>query len=163
MILIIDNYDSFTYNIIQQVGSLSDNLDVVKNNKISISKIQHKNYSHIIISPGPGGPRDAGESINIIRRFYKKIPILGVCLGHQAIGEAFNYRVEKHSSVFHGKTSLIFQKGASEIYDGIPYKFEATRYHSLVINKKNNFNNIVVNACLDDGTIMGVEHRQYPL
>lgn len=163
MILIIDNYDSFTYNIIQQVGSLVDNLEVAKNNKTSISKIERKNYSHIIISPGPGGPKDAGSSINIIHHFYKKIPILGVCLGHQAIGEAFNYKVKKHSSVFHGKTSQIYQKGSSRIYKGLPNKFDATRYHSLVIDKKNNFQGLVVNACLDDGTIMGIEHKKYPL
>jgi len=163
MILIIDNYDSFTYNIIQQVGSLVDKLEVVKNNKIYISNIERKNYSHIIISPGPGGPKDAGSIINIIHHFYRKIPILGVCLGHQAIGEAFNYKVKKHSSVFHGKTSKIYQKGASRIYKGVPNKFEATRYHSLVINKKNNFQDLVVNAYLNDGTIMGIEHKKYPL
>ena len=163
MILIIDNYDSFTYNIIQQVGSLVDNLKVAKNDKTSISEIEHKNYSHIIISPGPGGPRDAGESINIIHYFYKKIPILGVCLGHQALGEAFNCKVKKNSSVFHGKTSQIYQKVASRIYKGLPNKFKATRYHSLVIDRKNNFHDLVVNACLHDGTIMGIEHKKYPL
>ena len=163
MILIIYNYDSFTYNIIQQAGPLVDKLEVAKNNKISIRKIKCKNYSHIIISPGPGGPKDAGESINIIRNFYKKIPILGICLGHQAIGEAFNCNVKKHASVFHGKVSSIYQEGASRIYKGLPNKFKATRYHSLVIDKKNNFQDFVVNACLNDGTIMGIEHKKYPL
>ncbi len=163
MILIIDNYDSFTYNIIQQVGSLTDKLEVVKNNKASINQISSKNYSHIIISPGPGGPRDAGNSINVIHNFYKKVPILGVCLGHQAIGKAFNCKVNRHSSVYHGKTSQIYKEGTSKLYKGIPNKFIATRYHSLIIDMKNNFDDIVVNARLDDGTIMGIEHKKYPL
>ena len=124
MILIIDNYDSFTYNIIQQVGEVSDQLELVKNDKISINQISSKKYSHIIISPGPGGPRDAGESINVINNFYKKIPILGVCLGHQAIGEAFDLRIKKHSSIYHGKTSLINHGGVSKIYKDIVKRFK---------------------------------------
>jgi len=163
MILIIDNYDSFTYNIIQQVGKITDELEVVKNNKISTKLISEKKYSHIIISPGPGGPKSAGQSINIINSFYKKIPILGVCLGHQVIGDAFEFEVKKHSERYHGKTSLIHHEGVSKIYKNIPREFHATRYHSLVIEKKNILNDIAVNAWLKDGTIMGIEHEKYPL
>ena len=163
MILIIDNYDSFTYNIVQQVGSLVDSLEVAKNNKTSISKIERKNYSHIIISPGPGSPKDAGSSINIIHHFYKKMPILGVCLGHQAIGEAFNYKVKKHSSVFHGKTSQIYQKEASRIYKGLPNKFEATRYHSLTVEPNSVPDVLEVTAQTKDGVIMGLAHKKHPI
>lgn len=163
MILIIDNYDSFTYNIVQQVGKHSIELDIVKNNKIAVDQINNRNYSHIIISPGPGDPKQAGSSVDIITKFYKKIPILGVCLGHQAIGKAFNCRIVKHSSIYHGKKSKIHHKGRSRLYRGVPMKFDATRYHSLVIEGNSISNDIDVNAWLGDGTIMGVEHKKYPL
>ena len=163
MILIIDNYDSFTYNIVQYVGEINKNIYVEKNDKISIKKINNMQPSHIIISPGPGKPCDAGNCMDIIKYYYQKIPILGVCLGHQAIGETFGCNVKKHTSVVHGKTSLICHDKISKLYNGIPDKFDATRYHSLIIDNKNVDNNLKINAWLSDRTIMGIEHIKYPL
>ena len=163
MILIIDNYDSFTYNLVQYIGEMNSNLLVKKNDEIDSSEINNLNCSHIIISPGPGMPCDAGASVKIIREFYKRIPILGVCLGHQAIGEVFGCTIKRHNSIFHGKISKIYNNNKSKLYKGVPESFEATRYHSLIIDKKSIVNQLIVNSWLEDGSVMGVEHCKYPL
>ena len=164
MILIIDNYDSFTYNIIQYVGEITSNFEIKKNDSISIDPSGIKNkYSHIIISPGPGNPENSGQCIEIVKKCYSEMPILGICLGHQVIAKAFDGKIVKHSHIVHGKTSIIYQNGESKIYDGVPLEFEATRYHSLIIEKSTLCNNFIVNAVLDDGSIMGIEHKSLPV
>ena len=164
MILIIDNYDSFTYNIVQYVGELSKDILIKKNDVITIEKINQLKCSHIIISPGPGAPQNAGNCINIIKHFYNKMPILGICLGHQAIGEAFGCIVRSHNSIFHGKTSEIWHNESSKLFKKIPSNFQATRYHSLIIDRESvNNESIIINAWLEDKTIMGIEHNKFPL
>ena len=163
MILVIDNYDSFTYNIVQYAGEINNNICVHKNDQITTEKIKDIHPTHIIISPGPGNPRQAGKCIDIIKYFYEEIPILGVCLGHQAIGEAFGCKVKKHDSIIHGMTSSINHNKISKLFNSIPEKFKATRYHSLIIDKNTLNKNLKVNAWLKDKTIMGIEHIKYPL
>ena len=163
MILIIDNYDSFTYNVYQYVGEFESDIVIEKNDRITVQKIRKMNCSHIIISPGPGDPNEAGKSMNIIKNFYTSIPILGVCLGHQAIGEAFGCQIKKHSSIYHGKVSKIYHNKESKLYKNIPESFNATRYHSLIISQQSFNNDLIVNAKLKDGTIMGIEHKNAPL
>ena len=163
MILIIDNYDSFTYNLYQYASEFCPDINIKKNNDISLKEISSSKYSHIIISPGPGRPEDSGLCLNVIKNFYKEIPILGVCLGHQAIGEVFGATIKKHISVCHGKVSTIIHNQSSIIYNEIPEKFQATRYHSLIVDKKTLSKKLKVTAKLEDGTIMGIEHRKYNL
>ena len=163
MILIIDNYDSFTYNIIQCVGSLPNEMDIKKNDDGSLKNIVDRQYSHIIISPGPGSPDEAGNCISVIKDCYKHTPILGICLGHQAIAESFGCIVKKHSSIVHGKTSMISHNNDSPLYKSIPKIFEATRYHSLVVDRNTICESLIVNAKLTDGTVMGIEHSVYPV
>jgi len=163
VILIIDNYDSFTYNIYQYVGEYEPDIVIEKNDKITIQAIKSMKCSHIIISPGAGDPNDAGKSINIIKNFYTQIPILGVCLGHQAIGEAFGCTIKKHSSIYHGKVSKIYHSKKSKLYKNIPNCFNATRYHSLIISYQSFNKDLIVNAKLEDGSIMGIQHRSSPL
>ena len=159
MILIVDNYDSFTYNLFQYISEFSKNIIIKKNDDI----IKPLTYSHIIISPGPGTPSQSGNSLRIIKEFYNKTPILGVCLGHQAIGEFFDGKVEKHTTICHGKVSEIIHNKRSILYNEIPGKFYATRYHSLVINRESLHKDLIINATLKDGTIMGIEHKNYKL
>ncbi|HXN07921.1 MAG TPA: aminodeoxychorismate/anthranilate synthase component II, partial [Nitrospiria bacterium] len=135
MILVIDNYDSFTYNLVQYLGELDQSLEVRRNDEISIPEIESMKPSRIVISPGPGAPCDAGISIELIRKFSGKIPILGVCLGHQAIGEAFGGEVVRAPRLMHGKTSPVHHDGKT-IFKGLPNPFEATRYHSLIIRRE---------------------------
>jgi len=163
MILIIDNYDSFTYNIVQYVGCITEKIEIYKNDLIPVSKVENNYYSHIIISPGPGEPSKAGKCVELIKNFYKTIPIFGICLGHQAIGEAFGASVSKNNLVVHGKVSQIYNDNKSILYKNIPNIFEATRYHSLIINKNTINENFKINAWLSDKTIMGIEHKNYPL
>jgi len=163
MILIIDNYDSFTYNLYQYVKEFCNNVKIKKNDAISINQIELFKYSHIIISPGPGSPNNSGICLEVVENFYKKIPILGVCLGHQVIGQAFKAKIKEHSSVCHGKVSTIIHDQSSLLYKNIPEKFQATRYHSLVIDKYTLNSSFKINATLEDGTIMGIEHNQYKL
>ena len=163
MILLIDNYDSFTYNIYQYVIAQNNNVDLVKNNSVDFSQINLGSYSHIIISPGPGTPSDSGQSIEVIKKYYKKIPILGVCLGHQAIGQFFGSKIINHKEIYHGKVSNIYHNNKSNLYKQIPEKFAATRYHSLVIDNKKLGSDLQINAKLSDGTIMGIEHIKYPI
>ena len=162
MILIIDNYDSFTYNLFQYISEFEQNVVIYKNDEITISKIKKMNCSHIIISPGPGVPSNAGICVEVVKYFYTKLPILGICLGHQVIGTAFKCNIKKHDSIIHGKTSIIHHDKTSMLYNEIPDRFEATRYHSLVIDRESLKNQLKVNSWLNDQTIMGVEHVEYP-
>ncbi len=163
MILIIDNYDSFTYNIVQYVGCITEKIEIFKNDLLPVDKIENNYYSHIIISPGPGNPTNAGKCIQIIKNFYKSIPILGICLVHQAIEEAFGSTISKHDLVVHGKVSQIFNDNKSILYKNIPDVFKGARYHSLIINKNTIPSDLIINAWLSDRTVMGIEHKNYPL
>lgn len=162
MILIIDNYDSFTYNLYQYVGELAEDVLVYRNDQITIEQIEKLSPEKIIISPGPCSPKEAGISVDVIRQFAQKVPILGVCLGHQAIGEAFGGRIIRSPEIMHGKTSLIYHDGKT-IFRGLPNPFEATRYHSLVIEKESLPDSLIVTAWTSNGIIMGVRHRIYPI
>ena len=161
MILIIDNYDSFTYNIVQYIGELNYDTVVFRNDAIGVSDIAKMKPEKIVISPGPKSPESAGITVDVIKSFYKEIPILGICLGHQAIGYAFGGEIIRAANIMHGKVSAI-KHDFSIIYGGIPSPFEATRYHSLVINKENVPEAIKVTAVsLDDNEIMGIEVKGY--
>ena len=164
MILLIDNYDSFTYNLVHYVEELDYDVEIYRNDKISLNKIKRLNPKKIIISPGPCTPNEAGISINLIKKFYKDIPILGVCLGHQAIAQAFGAKIVKAKKIMHGKVSMMTNLG-SRIFSGIPKKFYATRYHSLVIQNNTLPNDFkIISDTIDNGkkVIMGIEHNQYP-
>ena len=164
MISLIDNYDSFTYNLVHYVEELGHNVQVYRNDKISLKKIAKLNPKKIIISPGPCTPNEAGICLDLVKRFYDKMPILGVCLGHQSIGQAFGAKIIKASKIMHGKTSKVSNLG-SKIFKGLPTSFEATRYHSLVIKNgtlPKNFR--VISETIDNkkNVIMGIEHENYP-
>lgn len=159
MTLIIDNYDSFTYNLVQYIGSINPKLRVFRNDKISIQDIKKMNPDRIVISPGPGKPENAGLSIDIVREFGSAIPILGICLGHQAITVAYGGEVNRANEIVHGKTSIITHSN-SKIFDGIPNKFEATRYHSLIAIKDSFPSELKIIAETDDGIIMALEHEK---
>ncbi|MGC8554293.1 MAG: anthranilate synthase component II [Candidatus Acidulodesulfobacterium sp.] len=161
MILIIDNYDSFTYNIVQYIGELNYDTVVFRNDAIDVSDIAKMKPEKIVISPGPKYPESAGITVDVIKKFYKEIPILGICLGHQAIGYAFGGEIIRAANIMHGKVSAI-KHDSSIIYGGIPSPFQATRYHSLVINKEKVPEAIKVTAVsLDDNEIMGIELKGY--
>ena len=162
MILVIDNYDSFTYNLVQYLGELGADLLVYRNDTITIEQMRELRPERIVISPGPGVPADAGVSIPAIREFTGKIPILGVCLGNQAIGEAFGGRVVRASYLMHGKISEICHDSLT-IFRGLPYRFKATRYHSLIVEKESLPDLLEVSATTPDGLIMGLRHRKYPV
>lgn len=162
MILFIDNYDSFVYNLVQYVGSIYGNLRIFRNDEISVDEIEKLSPSGIIISPGPGWPKDAGISEEVIRRFYTKVPILGVCLGHQAIGEVFGAKIIHAKKIMHGKTSIIVHNQQG-IFKDIPIPFKATRYHSLVIDPATLPSELEVTATSEDEEIMGIRHKEYPL
>lgn len=159
MILVIDNYDSFTYNLVQYLGELGAEPVVYRNDAITIEQMRLLGPERILISPGPGVPSDAGVTIDTIRAFAGKIPILGVCLGHQAIGEAFGGRVVRAPYLMHGKTSEICHDSAT-IFRGLPYRFKATRYHSLIVEKDGLPESLEVSATTPDGIIMGLRHRR---
>ena len=161
-ILVIDNYDSFTFNLVQSFGILGAAIKVARNDKIGILDIIEMKLSGIVISPGPGRPEDAGISRQLISYFYKKIPILGVCLGHQCIGEVFGAEIINSSTVVHGKTSLIFHDGRT-IFKDLENPFKAARYHSLIVKKSTIPPDFEVSARTDGGTIMGIRHRKYRL
>jgi anthranilate synthase component II len=165
MILLIDNYDSFTWNLVQRLGELDAGLDirVVRNDQITPDEVANLRPSHLIISPGPCTPREAGISNDLLQRFAVTIPILGVCLGHQCIGHVFGGEVVRNYRVMHGKTSLIYHDKQG-VFQGLSYPFEATRYHSLVIRRESFHNpDFVVSAWTEEGEIMGVRHRTWPL
>lgn len=162
MILIIDNYDSFTYNIAQELGELGAEVRVIRNDHISVNEVRALNPSHIVISPGPGFPKDSGVSPQVIRELGHEIPLLGVCLGHQAIGEVFGGVVSHAQRQMHGKISLMHHEGDA-LFEGLPNPFEATRYHSLVILPETLPDCLTVTARTVEGEIMGVRHKQFPI
>ena len=162
MILVIDNYDSFVYNLVQYFGELGADLKVFRNDKISLEDIHKLNPEKIVISPGPGRPENAGVSCDVIREFGEKIPILGVCLGHQCIGYVFGGRIIKAKNLMHGKTSLIRHSGKN-LFSGISNPFPATRYHSLVVEKKSFPTCLESEAWSDDEEIMGLRHKKHPV
>ncbi|MBW7897301.1 Aminodeoxychorismate/anthranilate synthase component 2 [Candidatus Brocadiaceae bacterium B188] len=162
MILIIDNYDSFTYNLVQQIGAFGAKMEVFRNDKVSLDEIEGKKPDHIIISPGPCTPKEAGISNDIIKHFTGKIPILGVCLGHQCIAYSYGAEVIRARRLMHGKTSMIKHDGKT-IYKGLSNPFEATRYHSLIVKEDTLPDCIEVTARADDDEVMGIRHKEYPL
>ncbi|SVD91640.1 uncharacterized protein METZ01_LOCUS444494 [marine metagenome] len=164
MILLIDNYDSFTYNLVHYVEELNYSVKVFRNDKVTLNEIKRLNPKKIIISPGPCTPNEAGICVRMIKKFYKNVPILGVCLGHQSIGQAFGAKIIKADKIMHGKTSEM-ENLSSSIFKGLPKKFHATRYHSLIIKKNtlpDYFKIISKTTDNDKDVIMGIEHKEYP-
>ena len=159
-IILIDNYDSFTFNLYHYLSSLKVNVDVIRNDKITSKEILKKNYDKIVISPGPGNPNQSGNCLKIVKSLYKKIPILGVCLGHQIIGQVFGSKIVQAKNLMHGKTSKILSKKIG-ILKNIPKTFEATRYHSLIIDKKSLSKDLMITAETKDGLIMGIQHEKF--
>jgi anthranilate synthase/aminodeoxychorismate synthase-like glutamine amidotransferase len=159
MILLIDNYDSFTFNLAQYLGQMGENVEIRRNDQITLDEIEELHPERILISPGPCTPKEAGISVPLIQRFAGKIPILGVCLGHQAIGAAFGGRVVRAEKIMHGKTSEI-QHDRKTIFRGLPQPFVATRYHSLIVDRKSLPRELEISAETDDGIIMGLRHRK---
>ncbi len=162
MILVIDNYDSFTYNLVQYLGELGQEPQVWRNDKITLEEIEELAPERIVISPGPCTPSEAGISIDVVNHFSGKLPILGVCLGHQSIGQAFGGLVVRAERLMHGKTSMIEHDGLS-IYGGVPSPFEATRYHSLVVERSTLPDSLEISAETREGEIMGLRHKEYPV
>ena len=162
MLLMIDNYDSFTYNIVQYLGQLGEDVRVFRNDRITLDEIEALRPRRLVISPGPCSPEEAGVSVAAIRRFAGTIPILGVCLGHQAIGAAYGGNVVRSMSLMHGKTSPIHHTG-KELFKGLPEPFLATRYHSLVLERDTLPDCLEVTAWVDNREIMGIRHRELPL
>jgi anthranilate synthase/aminodeoxychorismate synthase-like glutamine amidotransferase len=162
MILVIDNYDSFTYNLVQYLGELGADIQVVRNDEITVDEILKKKPSHILISPGPCSPKEAGISVETIKELAGKIPILGVCLGHQSIGYAFGGDIVRAGKLMHGKTSQITHDGKG-VFKGLPNPFRATRYHSLVIKRETLPKCLEITATSEDGEIMGVRHKTLPV
>jgi anthranilate synthase component 2 len=162
MLLMIDNYDSFTYNIVQYFGELGEDVHTVRNDAISLDQIAEMNPDRICVSPGPKSPKDAGVSVDVLREFAGKKPILGVCLGHQAIGEAFGGKIVRAKQVMHGKTSKIAHTGEG-VFKGLPSPFTVIRYHSLAIERASLPACLEVTAWTDDGEIMGVRHKEFDI
>lgn len=162
MILMIDNYDSFTYNLVQYLGELGEDLEVYRNDKLTISNIKRMRPDQIVISPGPGRPQGAGISKDVIRQFSAKIPILGVCLGHQCIGEVFGGQVVRADRLMHGKTSAIYHN-AKTIFKGVENPFTATRYHSLIVKRNNLPGCLEIIAETEEKEIMGLKHKKFPV
>ena len=159
-ILLIDNYDSFTFNLYHYLSSLKTNVDVIRNDQITSKEIIKKKYDKIVISPGPGNPNQSGNCLAILRNLYKNVPFLGVCLGHQIIGQVFGSKIVQAKKLMHGKTSKIKSKRIG-ILKNLPETFEATRYHSLIIDKKTLSKDLEITAETNDGLIMGVQHKKY--
>ena len=159
-VLLIDNYDSFTFNLYHYISSLGVKVDVVRNDKITAKDIKKNKYNKIVISPGPGNPSQSGNCINILKSLHKEMPFLGVCLGHQIIGQVFGSKIIQAKKLMHGKISKIKSKKIG-ILKNLPKIFEATRYHSLIIDKKTLSNSLEITAETEDGLIMGVQHKVY--
>ena len=159
-ILLIDNYDSFTYNLYHYLSALKCKVEVFRNDKIQANNLKKRNYKKIVISPGPGNPTQAGNCIEIVKKFYKQIPILGVCLGHQIIGQVFGSKIIGAKKLMHGKTSIIKHNGKG-IFKGIKKTITATRYHSLIIDRKTLGKDLLITAETKDKVIMGVMHEKY--
>ncbi|MBW7995211.1 MAG: aminodeoxychorismate/anthranilate synthase component II [Candidatus Glassbacteria bacterium] len=162
MILVIDNYDSFTYNLVQYLGELGAELEVRRNDRITVAQVESLRPESIIISPGPGTPDDAGISLDLLDRLGRDVPFLGVCLGHQCIGQVYGGRVVGAPSLMHGKTSMISHCG-SDLYRDVPSPFEATRYHSLIVAEEGLPECLEITARTGDGVIMGLRHREFPV
>jgi len=159
-IILIDNYDSFTFNLYHYLSSLKVKVDVIRNDQITSNEILKRKYNKIVISPGPGNPDQWGNCLKIVKSLHKKIPILGVCLGHQIIGQVFGSRIVQAKKLMHGKTSKIISKKLG-ILKNLPKSFDATRYHSLIIEKKSLSKNLEITAETKDGLVMGVQHKKY--
>ena len=159
-IILIDNYDSFTFNLYHYLSSLKVKVDVIRNDQITSNEILKRKYNKIVISPGPGNPDQSGNCLKIVKSLYKKIPILGVCLGHQIIGQVFGSKIVQAKKLMHGKTSRIISKKVG-ILKNLPKSFEATRYHSLIIDKKSLSKHLEITAESKDGLVMGVQHKKY--
>jgi len=162
MLFVLDNYDSFTYNLVQYLGEMGEDPVVRRNDQVTVDEIERLNPERIVISPGPCTPREAGISIDLIRHFAGRKPLLGVCLGHQAIGEAFGGRVVRAPYLMHGKLSRIHHDGRT-IFRGLPQDFAATRYHSLIVEREGLPDVLEISAATDDGLIMGLRHRRFPV
>ena len=159
-ILLIDNYDSFTFNLYHYISSLKESVDVVRNDKITDKEILKKKYNKIVISPGPGNPNQSGNCIKIVKSLHKKIPILGICLGHQIIGQVFGSKIIQAKKLVHGKTSKIISSKKG-ILKNLPRTFEATRYHSLIVEKKTLSKDLTITAETENGIIMAFQHKNY--
>ena len=159
-IILIDNYDSFTFNLYHYLSSLKIKVDVIRNDKITDKEIIRNKYNKIVISPGPGNPNQSGNCIKIVKSLYNKVPILGVCLGHQIIGQVFGSKIIQTKKLMHGKTSTINSKKIG-ILKNLPIKFEATRYHSLIIDRETLSNELEITAETQDGIIMGIKHKEF--
>ena len=163
MLLVIDNYDSFTYNLVQYLGELGQTVEVRRNDQVTVDEIETSMHPElIVISPGPGTPDDAGVSLEVIDRFAGKIPLLGVCLGHQAIGQAFGGRVVRAPELMHGKASEVIHDGRT-IFAGLSERFLAGRYHSLIVEKESLPQSLEISAWTDEGVIMGLRHREWKI
>ena len=162
MILVIDNYDSFTYNLVQEMGELGAELCVVRNDQATLNDIHAMNPSRIVISPGPGTPDNSGISQDVLRYMGETTPILGVCLGHQCIGQVYGGVVTRAGRLMHGKTSMVYHK-EDPLFAGVPSPFEATRYHSLIVEESSLPDSLAVIAFTDQGEIMGLRHKQFPV
>jgi len=162
MILVIDNYDSFTYNLVQQMGEMGADLHVVRNDQATLDEVKALNPSHVVISPGPGNPDDGGISLQVISEMGETTPILGVCLGHQCIGQAYGGVVTRAGRLMHGKTSMVYHKRDS-LFTGIPSPFEATRYHSLIVEEDTLPESMKIIAFTEDGEIMAMRHKVHPV
>tara|TARA_Y100000590_G_C15463820_1_gene917512 strand:+ start:118 stop:690 length:573 start_codon:yes stop_codon:yes gene_type:complete len=163
MILIIDNYDSFTYNLVQYVGAINKNIKIIKNDELTINEINSLNVSHVIISPGPGNPKNTGICKDVVNYISIKIPTLGICLGMQLIGSIYQGNIVKSQNIMHGKSSIVKHNRDSVLFKNIPTSFEATRYHSLCIEEKFNNKNIKITARTNKNEIMAIEHIKYPI
>ena len=161
-ILLIDNYDSFTYNLFHYISKIKKNVDVIRNDKIDSKRVLKKKYDKIVISPGPGNPNQAGNCLKIVKAVYKKIPILGVCLGHQIIGQVFGGKIINAKNLMHGKTSKI-KHNHKGLFKNIKNNFEATRYHSLVVDRRKFPNELLITAETKNKTIMGLMHKKYDI
>lgn len=162
MILVVDNYDSFTYNLVQFLGELGAELKVLRNDEVSVAQVRALGPTGLVISPGPCTPREAGESCNLIRELHRELPILGVCLGHQCIGEVMGGRVIRAPKLMHGKTSQITHNDTG-VFRGLPNPFTATRYHSLIVEESSIPECLEITARSEDGLVMGLKHRESPL
>ena len=162
MILMIDNYDSFTYNLVQYLGQLGEEVAVHRNDAITLDEIEAMNPEAIFLSPGPCAPEQAGITVDVVRRFHRRVPLMGVCLGHQAIGQTFGGRVVRAGRIMHGKTSPILHDGRT-IFQGLPSPFPAGRYHSLIVERESLPDCLEVSAETEEGEIMGLRHREWPV
>jgi len=162
MILVIDNYDSFTYNLVQYLGELGAEMRVYRNDEITVEQAVALNPEKVLVSPGPCTPKEAGVSRDIIREFGPRLPVLGVCLGHQSIGEVYGGKVVRADRLMHGKTSPMIHEGQS-VFKGLPSPFDATRYHSLIVERKSLPDCLEITAWTDEGEIMGFQHKKYPV